>query len=50
MTKELSCDKNIADATLVLHNMTIEPSNLRKKKKEPLYVTKKTVNCDIGTA
>ena len=31
VTKELSCDKNIADVILVLHNMTIEPSNLRKK-------------------
>ena len=35
---------------LVLLNMTMKPSNLRKKKiKEPLYVPKKIFKCDIGT-
>ena len=29
---------------LVLLNMTMEPSNLRKKIKEPLYVTKELSN------
>ena len=36
---------------LVLLNMTMKPSNLReRKKKEPLFVTKKIVKYDIGTA
>ena len=36
---------------LVLLNITMKPSNLRKKKiKEPLYVIKKIVKCNIGTA
>ena len=35
------CDKNRTVAMLVLLNVTMEPSNLRKKKiKKPLYVTK----------
>ena len=34
---------------LILHNVRIVPSNVRKKKREPLYVTS-TVTCDIGTA
>ena len=33
----------------LLHNMRIEPSNIRKKKKEPPNVTKNTVKCNIGT-
>ena len=33
--KTVTCDKNIVDAMLVLLNMTMEPSNLRKKIKEP---------------
>ena len=35
---------------LVLLNMTMKLSNLRKKNKikEPLYVTKKIVKCNIG--
>ena len=42
MTKKtIICDKNRADVMLVLLNMKMKPSNLRKKKiKEPLYVTK----------
>ena len=43
----VTCDKNRAYAILVLFNMTMEPSNLRKKKKkikEPLYVTKELSN------
>ena len=39
--RTVTCAKNRVDAMLVLFNMTIESSNLRKKKiKEPLYVTK----------
>ena len=50
VTKTVTCDKNRADIMLVLLNMTMELSNLRKKKiKEPLYVTR-IVKCDIGTA
>ena len=42
----VTCDKNRAYAILVLFNMTMEPSNLRKKKKikESLYVTKELLN------
>ena len=32
------------DAMLVLLNVTMEPSNLRKKIKEPLYVTEELSN------
>ena len=43
--KTVTCDKNRTDAMLVLFNITIEPSNLRKTKiKEPLYVIKKPSN------
>ena len=37
---------------LELHNVRMELSNARKKKKkrEPPNVTKKTVTCDVGTA
>ena len=34
---------------LVLLNMTIEPSNLKKKKKGTTIYDKRTVKCDIGT-
>ena len=31
--KTVTCDKNRTDVMLVLFNITIEPSNLRKKNK-----------------
>ena len=34
---------------LELHNVRIEPSNVRKKVREPLNVKKKTITCDVGT-
>ena len=41
MTKELSYVTKVeSDMMLISFNVTIEPSNLRKKIKEPLYVTK----------
>ena len=49
--KELTCDKNRIDVMLVLFNITIEPSNLRKKKRKGTTICdKRTVTCDIGTA
>ena len=48
-TKTVTCDKNRADVTLVLLNMTIEPSNLRKKNKGTTICDKRTVKCDIRT-
>ena len=51
MTKKLShVTKVESDMMLIPFNVIIEPSNLRKKIKELLYVTKKTVKCDIETA
>ena len=45
--RTITCDKNRVYAMLVLLNMTMEPSNLRKKKiKEPLYVLKK-MECTV---
>ena len=38
-----------ADAMLVLLNMTIEPSNVRTKIREPPNV-RKIVTCNVGTA
>ena len=38
-----------SDAILVLLNVTMEPSNVKKKVREPLNVRKKTVTCDVGT-
>ena len=39
--RTITCEKNIVDVMLVLFNMTIEPSNLKKIKiKELLSVTK----------
>ena len=35
---------------LELHNMIMEPSNMRKKIRKPPNVTKKTIKCDVGTA
>ena len=35
---------------LELHNVKMEPSNVRKKIRELSNVTKKTVTCDVGTA
>ena len=31
--RTITCDKNIVDVMLVLLNITMEPSNLRRKKK-----------------
>ena len=39
-----------SDAMLVLFNVTMEPSNVRKKKKGTIKCDKKTDTCDIGTA
>ena len=39
-----------SDAMLVLFNVTMEPSNVRKKVIEPKKYEKRTVTCDIGTA
>ena len=50
MTKKtVTCDKNRADEMLVLLNMTMEPSNLRKKNKGTTICDKRTVKYDIGT-
>ena len=50
VTKELSRDKNRPNVMLVLLNMTIEPSNLRGKKKGTTICDKRTVKYDIGIA
>ena len=43
--RTVTCDKNRTNAMLVLLNITIEPSNLRKKKiNEPLCVTRELSN------
>ena len=42
--RTVTCDKNKTNAMLVLLNITVEPSNLREKKKEPLYMTKELSN------
>ena len=42
--RTIICNKNRTYAMLVLLNITIESSNLRKKIKEPLYVTKELSN------
>ena len=44
--RTVTCDKNRTDVMLVLLNITMEPSNLRgkKKKKEPQYMTKELSN------
>ena len=34
---------------LILFNITIEPSNLRKKKKGTAICNKRIVKCDVGT-
>ena len=34
---------------LELHNVMIKPSNVRKKVREPLNVTKKIITCDVET-
>ena len=34
---------------LILHNVTIEPSNVRKKNKRTIECDKSTVTCDVGT-
>ena len=39
--KTVTCDKNRTDALLVLFNITIEPSNLRKKNKGTTICDKK---------
>ena len=44
------CDKNRTVAMLVLLNVTMEPSNLRKKKnKGTIICDKRTVTCGVGT-
>ena len=40
----VTCNKKRTDAMLVLLNITMEPSNLGKKIKELLYVTKELSN------
>ena len=47
---EPTCDKNRANAMLVLLNMTIKPSNLRKKKNGTTICDKRTVKYDIEIA
>ena len=42
--RTVTCDKKRTDAMLVLLNITMEPSILRKKIKELLYVTKELSN------
>ena len=42
--RTVTCDKNRTNAMLVLLNITIEPSNLRKKINEPLCVTRELSN------
>ena len=42
--RTVTCNKNRTYAILVLLNITMESSNLRKKIKEPLYVTKELSN------
>ena len=48
--KTVTCDKNRIDAMLVLFNITMEPSNLRKKNKGTIICDKRTVTCDVRTA
>ena len=38
-----------SDAILVLLNVTMEPSNVKKKSKRTTKCEKKTVTCDVGT-
>ena len=42
--RTVTCNKKRTDTMLVLLNITMEPSNLRKKIKELLYVTKELSN------
>ena len=41
--RTITCNKNRTDAMLILLNI-MKPSNLRKKIKKPLYVTKELSN------
>ena len=51
MKKELShVTKVESDVMLISFNVTIEPSNLRKKNKRTTICDKITVKCDIETA
>ena len=46
----VTCNKNRTDAMLVLLNIIMEPSNLRKKiNKGTTIYDKRIVKCDIGT-
>ena len=45
--RTVTCDKNRADVMLLLLNMTMEPSNLRKKNKGTTICDKRIVKCDI---
>ena len=45
--RTVTCDKNKTDAMLVLLNITMEPSNLRKKNKGTTICDKRIVKCDI---
>ena len=49
--KTVTCNKNRTNAMLILLNITMEPSNLRKKKKNKgtTICDKRTVKCYIGT-
>ena len=47
----ITCNKNRIDAMLVLFNITMEPSNLRRKKNKWIIICDKTtVNFDIEIA
>ena len=41
--------KVLSYVMLVLFNVIIEPSNVRKKKKETIECDKNIVTCDVGT-
>ena len=41
--------KVLSNVMLVLPNVTMKPSNVRKKIRKPSNVTKKIVICDVGT-
>ena len=47
--RTVTCDKNRENAILILLNMTMEPSNLRKKNKGTTICDKRNDKCDIRT-
>ena len=42
------CGKIQSYAILVLHNVRMVPSNMRKKNKKTIECDKSTVTCDVG--